>query len=622
MGEALRVLPMCFWRELAGLMGEGEKQGSYRPRLTLRFGITGHRPPRLAHIHNDTVHAQCCKLFGIALETLQAIAPKHPDIFADEPPEAKLVSSLAEGADVLAAEAALDSGLPLSACLPFSPEIYAKDFGEKEWVRTQSLIDRAQNVLSLAEYHSGDGAAYEMAGRLVLSQSDILIAVWDGEAARGRGGTTQVVAEAVALHQPVIHIDATGESEPELLWSGLHDVIPDRPSLDGVERARAYDALPHLIEALCAPPEGNDETELRDFVHRVPPRRRRSFGWPLLLALTGAKKWSRISFSSQSVEDCAGQMAPHTAPFAEHGPFGEKLNSFLLERFGRADAEGGRYALRFRSSFVTNFAMAGIAVLLALSGLLFPEAKKWLITGELVVILLIIANTHGANRKNLHQHWLDMRHLAERLRLLAMSGTLGQLSLREVEDGTKQPGWVSWHARATARELGLVSGTFDEAYLAKVRSTMLALIDEQVAYHRGNAHSMHHANHALHRTGDLLFVGTILACLFYLGLALTSGKPGSFLGFGVTELVTFMTALFPALAAALYGIRMQGDFAATGERSAVIARQLEQLKSAVERDPLSFERLIERSRRLGEIMLSEVHQWRLHYETRPLSLPG
>jgi|GEM_PF-632357 len=151
---------------------------------------------------------------------------------------------------------------------------------------------------------------------------------------------------------------------------------------------------------------------------------------------------------------------------------------------------------------------------------------------------------------------------------------------------------------------------------------MLELIDDQAAYHEANAHSMHHANHALHRMGDALFVGTILACLAYLGTAIFVGKPGNLGPFGVTELVTFATALFPAHAAALYGIRMQGDFAATSERSAVIARQLAQLRSAIERDPLSYERLIDRSRRLGEIMLAEIHQWRLHYETRPLSLPG
>lgn len=603
-------------------MTDSAGTGSYRPRLVLRFGITGHRPPRLPEVHHDKVRAQCIELFRLACQTLEEIGQNHRESFAEAAPEVKLVTSLAEGADVLASEAALEAGAALSACLPFPVETYARDFGPEEWERTAALIERADTVMALSEYSGSDEAGYEMAGRLVLSQSDILIAVWDGQAARGRGGTTQVVAEAVALHQPVIHIDATGEAEPELLWSGLHDVVPDRPSLDGVERVGAREALPKLIAALCAPPDGEDAERLREFLDHAPPRRRQNFGWPLLLALTGARPLRKISFEAPRAEECAAQMAAHTAGFAQCGRFGEKLNSMLLDRFGRADAEAGCYALRFRSSFVTNFAMAGLAVLLALSGLLFPEAKKWLIAGELLVIFLIIANTHGANRRNLHQHWLDLRHLAERLRLLAVSGTLGQLSLREVEDGTTQPGWVSWQARATARELGLVAATFDSAHLAKVREAMLALIAEQVTYHEGNAHAMHRANHRLHGTGDLLFAGTIFACLFYLGTVIPAHRPETILGVGMTQLVTFVTALFPALAAALYGIRMQGDFAATGERSAVIARRLRQLRSAIERDPLSFERLIERSRRLAEIMLAEVHQWRLHYETRPLSLPG
>ena len=431
-----------------------------------------------------------------------------------------------------------------------------------------------------------------------------------------------MIAEAVALHQPVIHIDASGKAPPELLWSGLHTVVPDRPSLDGVERTDAKAALPNLIGALCAPPEGEDIAHLQTFVAPHPDRRDRHFAWPALLALSGAKKLRRTSFRPPEPGDCAKSLRCHVEEFADMGRFGDQLGAGVVRRFGRADSEASYFALRFRSSFVANFALAGLAVMLALSGLLFPDAKKWLIAAELVVIFVIIINTHGANRSNLHQRWLDLRHLAERLRLLAMSATLGQLSLRAVEDGTTQPGWVSWYARATARELGLAGAIYNPDYLAKVRIAMLELIDDQTSYHQANAHSMHHANHALHRTGDLFFVGTILACVAYLGVATFIGKPGNIGPFGGTELVTVATALFPALAAALYGIRMQGDFAATSERSAVIARQLAQLRSAIERDPLSYERLVDRSRRLGEIMLAEINQWRLHYETRPMSLPG
>ena len=603
-------------------MDGATENGTFRPRLVLRFGVTGHRPPRLAFEHHNAIEAQCAEIFALAQDALEKLQQKHGDVFSPEPAKAKLVSSLAEGADVIAAEAALDAGLDLSACLPFPPEVYAKDFGPEQWARTAGLIDQARSILSLADYESGDEAGYEMAGDIILGQSDILIAIWDGEAARGRGGTTQVIAEAVARHQPVIHIDAEGKAAPELLWSGLHSAIPDRPSVDGVERADARSALPALIDALCAPPSGSELEALCDFTHPKARHRDRVFAWPLLMGLTGARPWSKIVFSPGVADESAAHARTLTEPFADQGHFGRTLNGPLVERFGRADAQANLFALRFRSSFVTNFGMAGLAVLLALSGLLFPDAKKILITAELLVILLIIANTRSANRVNFHQKWLDRRHLAERLRQLMLTSTLARLNLRDVEDGTRHPGWASWYARATARELGLSAAQVDTAFLSKVRDGMIGLIDEQAKYHIRNTKSMHHANHRLHQAGDWMFLGTIIACVLYLVISFTMGKNVGIAGFGMTEIVTFLTALFPALAAALYGIRMQGDFAATSERSAVIARRLAGLKVAIEGDPLRYDRLVERSRRLSEIMLAEVQQWQLHYETRPLSLPG
>lgn len=595
---------------------------SYLPRLVLRLGVTGHRPPRLAHKYHDAIRAQCAEIFALVQKSLDQLQPRHQDVFAPEPPETKLISSLAEGADVLAAEAAIDAGVHLSVCLPFRPEEYRRDFDEQGWARTQGLIDKADSILTLADFKGGDEAGYELAGDIVLRQSDILIAVWDGEAARGRGGTTQVIAEAVARHQPVIHIDAEGKAPPELLWSGLHAAIPDRPSVDGVQRAKAHSALPALIEALCAPPSDAQHTALTDFTRSTKKHRERVFAWPLLMGLTGARPWSKVSFTPPGAKQSAEWSRPMTAGFAQHGHFGQLMNNQLLERFGRADAQASLFALRFRSSFVVNFAMAGLAVLLALSGLLFPDAKKLLITIELLVIFMIIFNTRSANRENFHQRWLDCRHLAERLRQLMLTATLGRLSLRDVEDGTRHPGWASWYARACARELGLTSATFDAEYLSKVREAMIGLINEQAIYHLGNTKAMHHANHRLHQTGDWMFAGTILACIAYLAISFSIGAKVAIFGIGLTEIVTFLTALFPALAAALYGIRMQGDFAATSERSAVIARRLARLKVAIEDDPLRYDRLVERSRRLSEIMLADVQQWQLHYETRPLSLPG
>jgi hypothetical protein len=52
-----------------------------------------------------------------------------------------------------------------------------------------------------------DEDAYLAAGRRVAEQSDVMIAVWDAKPAKGKGGTADVVAYAVAFGIPVVHIN-------------------------------------------------------------------------------------------------------------------------------------------------------------------------------------------------------------------------------------------------------------------------------------------------------------------------------------------------------------------------------------------------------------------------------
>lgn len=592
-----------------------------KPRLVLRFGVTGHRPPRFARDHHEAAKRTCRAIFSESADILKDIFATNPEVFAAEQPQLRLVSALADGADIVAAEAAIAENMTLSACLPFPAETYRKNFEEQDWKKAEKLSQAAQSTMTLQDHRSSDDAAYEAIGRLVLAQADILLAIWDGDVARGRGGTGEVVAEAVAAHIPVIHIAPDGDHAPILLWSGLHDEIPDRPSVDGVERVDLARALPQVIDALCAPPEDSEKAALLEFLRPPPSQHQRSFAWPLLLAASGPRSWRKTSFNVPTAKVARQYIEPMLKPFADMGAFGQSLCGELAQRFAQADAAASEYALRFRSSFVTNFSLAALAVLLALSGLLWPDAKVWLISAELVVITLIILNTRSANRSNFHKLWIDRRHLAERLRLLAISSSLGRLSLRDVEDGTTHPGWVTWYVRASARELELPPGEIDEAYLRKVRGATQELMLDQIGYHESNAHVMEHTNHRLHQIGDYLFIGTILFATIYLTVKLGTGAP-YISGIDLTGVVTLATAFFPALAAALYGIRMQGDFAATAERSSAIASQMKKLHAAMEREALSYDRMVDRIRRLSEIMLSDVQQWQQQYETRPISLPG
>ncbi|MGA3159798.1 MAG: hypothetical protein ABSC77_01175 [Terracidiphilus sp.] len=48
--------------------------------------------------------------------------------------------------------------------------------------------------------------AYAQAGRYVVDHCDVLIAVWDGKPARGRGGTAKIVQYAQEQNRPIIRV--------------------------------------------------------------------------------------------------------------------------------------------------------------------------------------------------------------------------------------------------------------------------------------------------------------------------------------------------------------------------------------------------------------------------------
>ena len=78
----------------------------------------------------------------------------------------------------------------------------------------------------------------------------------------------------------------------------------------------------------------------------------------------------------------------------------------------------------------------------------------------------------------------------------------------------------------------------------------------------------------------------------------------------------------PSIGAAIYGIRMQGDFAGVAERAETLAHHLGALKRVVAEDALSFDTLSRRVRRVVDLLTADLASWRQTYHARPLSLPG
>jgi len=94
----------------------------------LRVGVTGHRPDDLAHADAVALRARIREV----LERLgaEAITVAEADAgveFGADPPELRLISPLAEGADRIVAQEALDAGYSVHAPLPFPREVLRRE---------------------------------------------------------------------------------------------------------------------------------------------------------------------------------------------------------------------------------------------------------------------------------------------------------------------------------------------------------------------------------------------------------------------------------------------------------------------------------------------------------------
>ena len=128
----------------------------------------------------------------------------------------------------------------------------------------RALVGKARSVLQLPgqrrteadtkqQGNLKENRAYEAAGLTVLNQADILLAIWDGEGSRGRGGTAEMVAEAARQRIPIIHVDANGEAEPRIL-GGDGELYVAADAVEDLTPVELEMGLAKLVEDLVRPP--------------------------------------------------------------------------------------------------------------------------------------------------------------------------------------------------------------------------------------------------------------------------------------------------------------------------------------------------------------------------------
>jgi hypothetical protein len=586
-----------------------------KARLTVRVGVTGHRPNGLNKADIGVLGDKVKEILKHVSDVAREVKSSFGSLYSDGgSPVLRVISPLAEGADMLVAEEALRAGYELQCALPFDRNEYEKDFTDEAVLgKYRALLGNATSVLELDGSRATpdlENEAYQTVGRMVLAQSDVLIAIWDGEDAKGKGGTGQIVRESLISEIPVVWISSAAPHEVMVLMGGEYEGF----------REVGLRELELRLKRVLKPEYPKKPDLSRTYFNEKQP----TWTWGFVFeAFCDIFDGERIDIGGARVRDFEEETAEEWRTVWDACPdfpqsVKEQINDKFLMHYTWADKLANYYSNIYRSSVVANYLMAGLAVFFALLSTI-PESVLWekLWVGcELVFIVLVLMITGIGIWKRWHERWIDYRLLSEQLRQLRFLAPLGlttpAFSVPAHDTyGDPRSTWVNWHFRAIVREAGMVGARIDKQYLVSYRDFLSDQeITGQINYHRRNAPRFHRLHSILHIIGGGLFLLTFFAVLFHLIFN--------------TYWLTVCSAVFPALGAAFYGIRTQGEFEQIAKRSEAMSAHLENLRDELDKVDFvpSYGLLGRIAENTAEVMSSETLDWRIVFQSKRLVLPG
>jgi hypothetical protein len=585
-----------------------------RPFLAFRVGITGHRrlpdadPAKLNAVVGDVLDGVRRVLADLARK------PEASCLYRPAPPILRLISALAEGADRVAATAAIERGWRLAAPLPFSRPDYENDFPDsvKEFRRLLAHAEANGEAVELDGHRVNAPEAYAEVGRFVLRHSDLLIAIWDGHHEVGVGGTGQIVDEGRALGVPIVHIAAAAPHAVHLLFDETSAktfdrtalatmlesaILPSWPTDKRKHRKAAEIHFSHETVRFAAPGSANPGDERFSAPNRLPTRL-----FPALNRLLGG----RVQAETQPVIEPDPPLPPETPALRERQMY-----------FQRADVLATHYANVHRSAFIGIYIVGSVSLLAAFTAQFlhaFPIGARLSTileaAGLVTALMLFLAEQHWRWR----ERWLDCRALAELLRqsdLLAMIGTTPLTGcLDRLSDMHPERGWVPWLVHAITRSAGIIGVRYDTVYLRRLRDYAAdTRFASQISYHERTTKRNARVNQRLRGASNVLFGLTMVAIM--LELADITGQGLAW--------PAWLAGILPVLSAASFGIRNQAEFEIVVHRSARLRERLVWEQQRIRRldgDRLTSANLGQAIQCGAHIMQADTTEWAAIFEVK------
>lgn len=500
-----------------------------------------------------------------------------------------------------------------------------------------------------ADMLTNDDPVHALRDEFALLHADLLLAVWDGKAARGqRGGVVRMIQHAVQVGVPVLWIDLQGQLR-ELDYTRVDDTT--RFQLAHVDlRAVAADAIgvfgaavddpvvPSLrrwLDPLKVAGKESDrkETAMLELYAKesaASSRKERFVGLAdRIFSASFALDKDRLkkAFKDSHLSPWTGLPKDATPPPA------------ILERFKWSDVRANIAAGRHRSGMWLMHLLAALAVFAAIAGSLYlgVEHTGWssllwpVLEGAILVsIVLMLRHSRG---NCWHARWLGQRLIAEQLRFLLMTRPMLGLTpffslppLRYVQNGEKvrlHP--EAWLVRRALIVEGLphgVNGYDLHRSTAEASNIGRRLIEGQIAHHRATADRLKKTEHTMHTVAGVLFGLALLSVGAHLVFPIWGGHAPGYL--------LFATAFLPALAAALHGIstkleiaRLEAQSHATHDHLIALQQVVEKHADVPHADPWQ-QTLYLRSAILGAaaIMSDEAQSWNALITKQGAGLPA
>ncbi len=528
---------------------------------------------------------------------LTGILPKMTESGRHTPLYWKVISSLAKGTDRIVASSAINKlNASLEVILPFTADDYRKDFKTKaDLEEFNELFKKAENNLilqniSFQKYNSRE-EGYEHAGSEVADSCEILIAVWDGKPARGRGGTAEIIKYACSVNRLVIWVNAFDPGKIPVLitdiQNGTEDQYKDR-SGHIVVSSIPFPKLPAIWSSRYL--------QVAEY-NRDRAFRKNGFDEIFNRNLDKIEK-ARLE---------SGLEIDYIYPL---------LNA-ILPHYARADYLAISYQNLHIRSATWLYRLASIAVAVAVfQTLYFPSQTAWVIL-EILALLGAVVWFRFSIVQRWHEKWLNYRHLAERIRILLYHSLAGQQPLAQTVQSQQLPfypgtgGWVLNVFDRIRQDTPTVS--FPREKIVEVKKFILSgWITDQAIYHGTNATSKNNMTRKEQLVIGAMLVITLTAATLHLFKVVHNPL--------LEDFIIALVIILPAFAAAQHAIGVIHDYERIATRSARMREILLSLQSNIKLAD-SWEELCSELQRAEDVMSAENHEWCVSLSFRRISLP-